>query len=465
MRFLSTTSLAASLALSAHALAQTTTTPATNNSSAAAKSTATTSTYTATISVDSTFVRCAPNTESGYPFGELSRGQTVTVDNPKPVPGWVRIRIEGAPFQGWAGFVPALPGVTLSADGKSIKVTGTASINAPNGTADFNPESSWKPVGFLTAGNELPVIEVVKGQRDTFYAVPLSGSSTYGYIAESALERMDGGTAANTTPNATTPNETTPNSTTPNTTSTDGGTSNTDTATTNTTDTAKKPADAAKPAATSPKKRVAEPRPETEATRQRARFEALETKWQSLQKTECDLADLKDLHTGFLTISENAEASEPTRKNARTRSMQVASVVELRELKARSAEVATRSKLKNQEVVDLEKWLLARQQHDAIGILNASLVYDGERLPRLYRLQDPVSGFTTAYLMEDPELKLSSMLGLVVGVKGDKHFDESLRRTVITPKTVAVLQSGAETEIAPPSAVGAASGGSDESGK
>jgi hypothetical protein len=118
--------------------------------------------------------------------------------------------------------------------------------------------------------------------------------------------------------------------------------------------------------------------------------------------------------------------------------------------------------MQKQEVVDLEKWLLARQQYTAIGVLNASVVYDGERLPRLYRLQDPVSGHTTAYLMEDPELKLSSMLGLVVGVKGGEAFDESLRRNIITPKTVAVLQTGGETEIASPAKVGG--GASDENG-
>jgi len=463
---LSLASLITSLAIASGAVAQTTTTTTTTptNPPAGAAKPASPRVFTATIAVDSTFVRCAPNTESGYPFGELSKGQTVTVVESQP--GWVRIRTEGAPFQGWAGFVPALPGVALSADGKMIKVNGTASINAPNGTADFNPDRSWKAIGFLTTGDELPVLETIKGERDTFYAVPL-GANTSGWIVDSAILRGDSPAGAAPTEQAkpvgtkpdeaTTRNTTTPEVTTPDTTTPEVTTPKTETTT---------PA----PAETAPKKRVAkpaEPRPETEATRQRTRFDGLEDKWQQMSKQDCEINDLKELHTGFLAIAENEQASAPTRKNARMRSMQLASVIELRELKVRSAEVANRSKLKNQEVVDLEKWLLARQQHDAIGILNASLVYDGERLPRLYRLQDPVSGFTTAYLMEDPELKLSSMLGLVVGVKGQKHFDESLRRTVITPKTVAVLQTGSETEIAPAAETTTTSAGgtSDESGK
>ena len=98
-------------------------------------------------------------------------------------------------------------------------------------------------------------------------------------------------------------------------------------------------------------------------------------------------------------------------------------------------------------------------------MLNASVVYDGERLPRLYRLQDPTSGLTVAYLTEDPDLKLSSMLGLVVGVKGPRHFDESLRRDIITAKTGAILQTGTETKISSPTRTAPASDATEESGK
>ena len=84
----------------------------------AAKPTASkTSTFTATINTDGTLVRSAPNNETGYPFGSLSKGQTVTVVETQP--GWVRVRTEGTSFEGWGGYVPALPGVALSADGKT----------------------------------------------------------------------------------------------------------------------------------------------------------------------------------------------------------------------------------------------------------------------------------------------------------------------------------------------------------
>jgi hypothetical protein len=191
----------------------------------------------------------------------------------------------------------------------------------------------------------------------------------------------------------------------------------------------------------------------TAAQLARAKFNEVEAKWQTISKNECSMQDLEEIREGFLAVNRDQTALATTRKNALSRSIAVAQLMELRTLKARANEVSQRAQMQKQEVVDLEKWLLARQQYTAIGVLNASVVYDGERLPRLYRLQDPVSGHTTAYLMEDPELKLSSMLGLVVGVKGNEGFDESLRRTIITPKTVAVLQTGTETEIATPAQV------------
>ena len=440
-----------------------------------------TSTFTATINTDGTLVRSAPNNETGYPFGSLSKGQTVTVVETQP--GWVRVRTEGTSFEGWGGYVPALPGVALSADGKTIKITGTAPINAPNGTAEFNPDRSWKAIGYLTTGDELPVLETIKGERDTFYAVPLGGK-TSGWIADSAITTTGGnapktpevatpntgttttttGTATGTnTDGATADNNTTATSTTTSTTTdgtTDGttttgtdntnGTGNSNTGTDNTT-VAKKPVPKAVPPATP-----------TAAQLARAKFNEVEAKWQTIAKNECSMQDLEEIREGFLAVNRDATALSTTRKNALSRSIAVAQLMELRTLKARANEVAQRAQMQKQEVVDLEKWLLARQQYTAIGVLNASVVYDGERLPRLYRLQDPVSGHTTAYLMEDPELKLSSMLGLVVGVKGGEAFDESLRRNIITPKTVAVLQTGGETEIASPAKVGG--GASDENG-
>jgi hypothetical protein len=63
-------------------------------------------------------------------------------------------------------------------------------------------------------------------------------------------------------------------------------------------------------------------------------------------------------------------------------------------------------------------------------------VYDGATLPLLYRLQDPTSGQTVAYLVPDDSYTLSTMLGTLIGVRGEKCFDDALKLDTITPTTI-----------------------------
>ena len=463
------------------AQAQTANSPAVAKSAPNAKPAA----VQATVNAGGAVVRCAANTESGYPFGTLDAGQMVTIVETQP--GWVRVRTEGDAFAGWGGFVPALPGVTLSADGKTLKVTGTAPINAPNDTADFNPDRSWKAIGYLTTGDELPVLNTIKGERDTFYAVPLT-SKTSGWISESSITRVDA-TPAKTTaapannapatdaPKATPgtdegiPTETPVGTTVEKTEGANGTVTQTEKEMVETTTATgdAKTGDTKTGAKAEPKKREtakAADSPAVQAARaSRAKFDGLEATWRTIAKETASNEDLFELKGGYAEVAADSTMLPSVRRNANTRITQIENLVKLREIKAAAENIRQDDDARKEQLANLEDWLRARQSYDAVGVLNASLVYDGERLPRLYRLQDPVSGFTTAYLMEDPDFKLSSMLGLVVGVKGPRHFDESLRRDIITAKTGAILQTGTETKISSPTKTAPASDTSEESGK
>lgn len=451
-------SILISLATTFVASAQTTTpaaAPATSQATTPAK-TATTvadSTYQATIVVDEALVRSDASTESGYPFGTLVRGQVVTVIDDKNA-GWVRVRTDGPAFEGWGGFVTQLPSVKLSADGKSLTVTGTAAISAPNGPEGYAPERSWKAIGFLTTNDTVPVLETIKGERETYYAVPLS-AKTSGWIVSTAISR-------NGAPATTNPAETGK--------SAGSGTKAAEkpTAETTNTETTEK-VKVAEETAPEPKtvkkpKPPAEPKPPSAAMKLLDEYKALEQKWNSMAKDTCARADLQELQTSYSNLSRNTDAVRATRQAAMVRSIQITQLIELRDMQDAAKKIAARGEDKAREVQAIEEWLRARQQYTAVGVLNASVVYDGERLPRLYRLQDPTSGLTVAYLTEDPDLKLSSMLGLVVGVKGDKKFDEGLRRDIITPSSMTVLRSEKETAISSPEKVGGAGSG-DDSGK
>jgi hypothetical protein len=103
-----------------------------------------------------------------------------------------------------------------------------------------------------------------------------------------------------------------------------------------------------------------------------------------------------------------------------------------------------------------------------IGELQPSTVYDGERLPLMFRVVSVggVAPRTLGYLRPTQEFPLKQMVGQVVGVIGDATLDPSLKLNVITPVRVDVMRPGelgrVETrelpwpgEVARPDAAGA----------
>ena len=81
----------------------------------------------------------------------------------------------------------------------------------------------------------------------------------------------------------------------------------------------------------------------------------------------------------------------------------------------------------------------ARQPYIAVGRLNASTIYDGVRLPLLFRIQDPTGGQSIGYLQPGQGFDLTALLGQLVGVVGTKGYDEALRLNIIAPTRIDVL--------------------------
>ena len=82
------------------------------------------------------------------------------------------------------------------------------------------------------------------------------------------------------------------------------------------------------------------------------------------------------------------------------------------------------------------------RRYIVIGRLTTSVVYDGRRLPRMFRIQsvgDRVPR-TLGYLKPVPEHDLASKIGRVVGVEGEARLDGDLSLNIITPTRVDVLQ-------------------------
>ncbi len=105
-----------------------------------------------------------------------------------------------------------------------------------------------------------------------------------------------------------------------------------------------------------------------------------------------------------------------------------------------------------------------------IGQLQPSTVYDGKKLPLMFRVVSVggVSPRTLGYLKDEKDMSLVGKVGAVVGVIGEAQLDRSLMLNVITPVRVDVLKPKSEVPAAPAAAPAtpatpAASGG--EQGK
>ncbi|MFW6060373.1 MAG: SH3 domain-containing protein [Phycisphaeraceae bacterium] len=83
----------------------------------------------------------------------------------------------------------------------------------------------------------------------------------------------------------------------------------------------------------------------------------------------------------------------------------------------------------------------AEISYDAVGKLLASGVYDGRTLPRMFRLIDPATGRTLAYIEPTDPVIPHEMLGEVVGVVGRKQYNDALKLQMINVEKVNVLRA------------------------
>ncbi len=111
----------------------------------------------------------------------------------------------------------------------------------------------------------------------------------------------------------------------------------------------------------------------------------------------------------------------------------------------RAVASATERASREREAIDnlVVDWR-SRPTYTVVGRLMASALYDGRRLPLMYRLQslDGPGGRTIAYIMPNPDLDLNAKVGGVVGVLGDARRDRTIRVRLIEPERVDVLEPG-----------------------
>ncbi len=97
------------------------------------------------------------------------------------------------------------------------------------------------------------------------------------------------------------------------------------------------------------------------------------------------------------------------------------------------------SRAEKEQPSPLEEIETPRVSFDAVGRLLASSVYNGESLPRMFRLVDAAGKRTIAYIKPGDPVDTVKMLGRLVGVVGSQQYDPALKLQVFEIEKIKVL--------------------------
>jgi hypothetical protein len=421
--------------------------------------------YYVTVKKEGAPLKCRDGTPY-YPVKNLAVGDVLRVDGQSPA--WVRVEYPaGLPAFAKPEWVQVEP------DGKTLKLTKPTRLMAAN--VEVSQAGNWWYLldTDLPAGTVFAVTKSLKGPdgKEYGYLVP-APKQARGYVkkefvekstpaeietfqkaqgtpAESAdAEKPPAVGAAPTTPSGTAPPPPPPSPS----------------------PTAAQPSEAAPeqpgapaPAVITTAAPVPQPAaPATNPNRPLAKVEALASLYEEATKKPMEQAELEAAVAEFQrTIDSlgNTPEDEAVRKHL-TPYMQVLKMRSDIQAKTRMAATANDAvRQQSLQVAEQIAKLERMRQYDVAGRLVASTVYDGKRLPLMYRVlsAEPTTARTLAYVAPGAGLNLGDKVGRVVGVVGDSRFDESLRVNIIVPTRVDVLTAAGTVEtVAPPAGAAAA---------
>ena len=434
--------------------------------------------YWAVVTGNAVNLRCGPSAQSAYAFGKLKQGDVVHVL--KEEYGWARVQTQGNAFGDVCAFVPADRRVTLSADRTTATISARTELRAPNVEAGSSPDKSWKQIGFADAGTTLTVLGTADGEKESVYKVKVPATAEAWINMQFLRRASDAETAmANAAPANSTTTPTTTVATAAAATTTVAAapapagvvtpvnqpnagapaptpvTPDIGSSTTTTTTSAGSPAI---PPLLGPKAVNAATTEGTNApgtvvtttvtttrttkpkwTSSRATFDDLEQQFKAVRSQPDAGAEFEALKAKYEELAAQDGSAGSVKGVAGARAQQLTLLLEtqseVQKLERTKASLDTNKK----GIADLILNIQRRADFTAIGILNASAVYDGQRLPELYRICDPMTSATIAYVEPNADIAMAPMIGTLVGVKGGKQFDPALRLTVISPLSIDIL--------------------------
>lgn len=411
------------------------------------------------------YIRCGAD-RTYYPIGRAQEGDMVLVTTLRY--DYQHVAAVGPTFDGLFGYVivpesDAAP-FRIEADGKTAHALGAVKVMAPNLDTDFRPKDSWKRMVTINADETVTILETTTDNGNTVYKVVLPkaaggwihqqfvrranpdeiqvweqalAGATSDESAQNQIEEDDSVEADEEAPPDALPQEDAEVEAIP-----DTITSTPDTVSDEGIQAAETlPAEAATttPASESEEFPEADTEDEPAEDSDELTLDSLEAALVRLQEEEDHAtAEVHPLRQLYISLADQTD--DPALKHyASSRAEQLAVWDAIQSRRADLERVREQSETQTEMVKAMQVALANSAQYVAIGQLDASTIFDGSRLPRLLRLQDPGTGRTIAYLRPTDDFDLVNLLGQLIGVTGEKKYDGGLRLNLIQPERIDIL--------------------------
>ena len=163
-------------------------------------------------------------------------------------------------------------------------------------------------------------------------------------------------------------------------------------------------------------------------------------------------SEMDELVGQYTSVMESLNAQESDRllKQLKGRRDALQLRIELRDKMRQQAEARAAIDAGRGRVMEQLRLAEDGRVYTIIGQLQPSTVYDGQKLPLMYRIVSVggVSPRTLGYLKDNAEMNLLGKIGAVIGVIGEAQVDRSLMLNIITPVRVDVLKPKGESDAA-----------------
>jgi hypothetical protein len=174
-------------------------------------------------------------------------------------------------------------------------------------------------------------------------------------------------------------------------------------------------------------------------------YERLESSFQEVRSQPLETAEFTELINEYQAEIDKLEAtpaSKGIRDGLNQRVQYLKILADLQAARRRLAEQEQTLSTDDQRLRERMAEVDRVRQYTIVGRLSASTLYDGKRLPLMYRIQT-IGGpapRTLAYIKPDEKLSIEGKIGELVGVVGDARLDQTLKLNIITPLRIDTLE-------------------------